>query len=108
MEASEFIDYYEILEISPNANSGTIDRMFRYLAQRHHPDNPETGDRVRFAVRPRACNVASRELWLISSQIRRGQAKVPAANRQTGRLSCGGPILPSEATHTGEPPKYWP
>jgi curved DNA-binding protein CbpA len=43
-----FIDYYEILEISPNANSGTIERMFRYLAQRYHPDNPETGDRLRF------------------------------------------------------------
>jgi hypothetical protein len=48
MEASKFVDYYEILEISPNANSGTIDRMFRYLAQRYHPDNPDTGDRARF------------------------------------------------------------
>jgi curved DNA-binding protein CbpA len=48
VEASKFIDYYEILEISPNANSGTIDRMFRYLAQRFHPDNKETGDRGRF------------------------------------------------------------
>lgn len=48
MESSKFVDYYEILEISPNANSGTIDRMFRYLAQRYHPDNPDTGDRRRF------------------------------------------------------------
>jgi len=48
MEASKFIDYYEILEISPNANSGTIDRMFRFLAQRYHPDNQDTGDRLRF------------------------------------------------------------
>ncbi len=48
MEASKFIDYYEILEISPNANSGTIERMFRYLAQRYHPDNPDTGDRPLF------------------------------------------------------------
>jgi curved DNA-binding protein CbpA len=48
MEASKFIDYYEILEISPNANSGTIERMFRYLAQRYHPDNPDTGDRRLF------------------------------------------------------------
>jgi curved DNA-binding protein CbpA len=47
-EASTFIDYYEILEISPNANSGTIERMFRHLAQRHHPDNQDTGDRLRF------------------------------------------------------------
>ena len=43
-----FVDYYEILEISPNANSDTIERVFRYLAQRYHPDNQETGDRARF------------------------------------------------------------
>jgi curved DNA-binding protein CbpA len=50
MEASEFIDYYEILEISPNANSGTVERMFRYLAKRYHPDNQDTGDRLRFQL----------------------------------------------------------
>jgi curved DNA-binding protein CbpA len=48
MEASQFIDYYEILEISPNATSETIDRIFRYFAQRYHPDNPDTGDRLHF------------------------------------------------------------
>jgi curved DNA-binding protein CbpA len=48
MTASNFIDYYELLEISPNANSETIQRMFRYFAQRYHPDNPQTGDRSRF------------------------------------------------------------
>ena len=48
MEASMFTDYYEILEISPNANSETIERIFRYLALRYHPDNQDTGDLVRF------------------------------------------------------------
>jgi curved DNA-binding protein CbpA len=48
MEASRFTDYYEVLEVSPNANSETIDRIFRYLAQRYHPDNHDTGDRLRF------------------------------------------------------------
>ena len=47
-EASSFMDFYEILEISPNANSGTIERVFRHLAQRYHPDNKDTGDNVRF------------------------------------------------------------
>lgn len=47
-QASDFVDFYELLEISPNANSGSVERMFRYLAQRYHPDNPETGDRDRF------------------------------------------------------------
>jgi len=49
MEAAMFIDYYEILEISPNANSETIERIFRYLALRYHPDNQGTGDLTRFS-----------------------------------------------------------
>jgi len=44
-----FPDHYEILEISPNANSETVDRVFRFLAKRYHPDNQETGDHDRFA-----------------------------------------------------------
>src|SRR5262245_4907605 len=43
-----FADYYEILEISPNANSETIERIFRYLAMRYHPDNKDTGNESRF------------------------------------------------------------
>jgi len=50
LEGSGFIDFYEIMEISPNANSETIDRIFRYFAQRYHPDNPDSGDRARFDV----------------------------------------------------------
>ncbi len=41
-------DLYEILEISPNASQETIERMFRYLAQRYHPDRAGTGDVDRF------------------------------------------------------------
>ncbi|RUU27665.1 J domain-containing protein [Mesorhizobium sp. M6A.T.Ca.TU.002.02.2.1] len=44
-----FIDYYELLEISPNANSETIERVFRYFAMRYHPDNQNTGDASRFS-----------------------------------------------------------
>jgi curved DNA-binding protein len=38
------IDYYEFLQISPRADADTIHRVFRFLAARLHPDNPETGD----------------------------------------------------------------
>ena len=41
-------DLYEILEISPNASQETIERMFRYFAQRYHPDRQVTGDADRF------------------------------------------------------------
>src|SRR5258706_18025 len=37
-------DYYEVLQISPNAEPETVDREFRILPARYHPANPETGD----------------------------------------------------------------
>lgn len=39
-----FVDYYELLEASPNASVATIERAFRYLAKHHHPDSSEHGD----------------------------------------------------------------
>ncbi|UCI17636.1 DnaJ domain-containing protein [Mesorhizobium sp. B2-1-8] len=44
-----FIDFYEMLEISPNANSETIERIFRHFAMRYHPDNQVTGNESRFS-----------------------------------------------------------
>jgi curved DNA-binding protein CbpA len=41
-------DYYEILQINPNADPDTIHRVYRLLAQRFHPDNQETGNASRF------------------------------------------------------------
>lgn len=43
-----FIDFYEVLQISPNADSEMIQRVYRLLAQRYHPDNKETGDAEAF------------------------------------------------------------
>ena len=37
-------DYYEILQLSPNADGETIHRVYRLLAQRYHPDNADTGN----------------------------------------------------------------
>jgi len=45
-----FIDFYEVLEISPNAHPDTVARVYRLLAQRFHPDNQETGDAERFTL----------------------------------------------------------
>lgn len=37
-------DYYELLQISQNADPDMIHRVYRLLAQRYHPDNGTTGD----------------------------------------------------------------
>lgn len=41
-------DHYEVLQVSSRADQDTIQRVFRHLAKRFHPDNPESGDAVRF------------------------------------------------------------
>ena len=45
-----FCDYYEALQLSPNADNETIDRVFRILAKRLHPDNKDTGNTEKFTV----------------------------------------------------------
>ncbi|MBZ5603510.1 MAG: J domain-containing protein [Acidobacteriia bacterium] len=44
MPAGPFVDYYETLQISPNADQDTVHRVYRLLAQRFHPDNRDTGN----------------------------------------------------------------
>lgn len=41
-------DYYELLQISVTAEPETVQRVYRMLAQRYHPDNQQTGDQRRF------------------------------------------------------------
>jgi curved DNA-binding protein CbpA len=48
--ATYFCDYYEVLQLSPNADMDTIDRVFRILAKRYHPDNKDTGNIEKFNV----------------------------------------------------------
>ena len=49
MAEPSFIDFYEVLQLSPNATADTVERVYRMLAKRFHPDNQETGDGARFA-----------------------------------------------------------
>jgi curved DNA-binding protein CbpA len=55
----EIPNYYEFLQISPNAEAETIHRVFRYLAVRFHPDNQETGDADKFFLLKQAYDVLS-------------------------------------------------
>ena len=44
-----FVDLYETLQLSPNASAETVERVYRLLAKRYHPDNQETGDAQKFS-----------------------------------------------------------
>ena len=52
-------DYYEFLQISPNADPDTIHRVYRFLAFRLHPDNPTTGDPEKFFLLKQAYDALS-------------------------------------------------
>ena len=55
----EFVDYYELMQISPHAEPATLQRVYRMLAARYHPDNPETGDTDKFVALQKAYAVLS-------------------------------------------------
>jgi curved DNA-binding protein CbpA len=52
-------DYYEFLQISPHAELDTIHRVYKFLAARLHPDNPETGNPEKFFLLKNAYDVLS-------------------------------------------------
>ena len=86
MSDTETPDYYESLQISPNADADTIQRVFRLLAQRFHPDNQETGNAARF-----------RELHdaylVLNDPEKRAQYDIhhQSVRQERGRFAAGGP-----------------
>ena len=59
MNERAFVDHNEILQLSQNADAETLERVYRMLAKRYHPDNGETGNVDRFADLQRAYAVLS-------------------------------------------------
>jgi len=53
------VNYYDFLQINPRAEIETIDRVYRLLAARYHPDNVESGDAERFRTLTEAYEVLS-------------------------------------------------
>ena len=96
-------DYYEILQISPKADVQTIHRVFRMMAARFHPDNPETGDVEEFLRLKKAYSILSdaprrAEYDAVRDSVERGPLPVfelkdfvtdadAEANRRLGVLS---------------------
>lgn len=55
----KFIDYYDLMQISPKAELETIKRVYKMLVARLHPDNAETGDAEAFMQLRRGFEVLS-------------------------------------------------
>jgi curved DNA-binding protein CbpA len=49
------IDYYDVLKVSPSADTETIQHVFQLLEARLHPDNGVSGDAEKFRLAKDAC-----------------------------------------------------
>jgi hypothetical protein len=58
-EDPEQLDCYEIMQLSPKASADTIHRVHRILAQRYHPDTPDTGNAEMFIQLTAAARILS-------------------------------------------------
>ena len=59
MNKNSYVDYYEDLQLNPNADLETIERVYRLLAKRYHPDNSVSGDSEKFRIITSAYKVLS-------------------------------------------------
>ncbi len=60
MSSDILTDYYEDLQISPNADNETLERVYRLLAKRYHPDNGQTGSAEKFDLITQAYQILSK------------------------------------------------
>jgi curved DNA-binding protein len=74
-------DFYETLQLSPNADPDTIHRVFRLMAERYHPENPQSGNQEKFDEIVKAYGV-------LSDPIRRASydVKYSAVSRARWRI----------------------
>jgi hypothetical protein len=57
--AADETDWYEVMQIGPQADAETVHRVYRIMAARFHPDNPQTGDIETFLLLTSAYDVLS-------------------------------------------------
>ena len=49
MVEPDWTNHYDVLQVASRADQDTIQRVFRHLAKRYHPDNVESGDATRLS-----------------------------------------------------------
>ena len=59
MTDKPWADHYETLQLSSSADPETVERVYRLLAKRFHPDNDVSGDPARFSQVQAAYEVLS-------------------------------------------------
>jgi curved DNA-binding protein len=101
--SAPFVDFYESLQISPNADPDTVHRVYRLMAQRFHPDHKDTGNAEMFRLISEAYHILSdperraaydvqhrearRLTWRIFDQTNSAQGVASERRKREGVLS---------------------
>jgi hypothetical protein len=87
-------NYYEVLQLSPNADQLVISKVYRLLAAYYHPDNKQTGNEERFKLVLESYEVLSDparrsryNLELYGSSAKSGKSPAPHGTRADTSLS---------------------
>jgi curved DNA-binding protein CbpA len=99
MKQNHFIDYYEDLQISPNADMETIERIYRLFAKRYHPDNSNTGDVEKFGIVTEAYR-------LLSDPEKRAAYDTKYEEEKIRQFKTVSSISPSEGFETDQRIRY--
>ena len=71
----ESINPYKVLELDSKASLDEVKKQYRELSKKYHPDNPTTGDTVKFQELTKAYNMLKdggyvpevRKVWMHKS-----------------------------------------
>ena len=86
---SDFINHYDTLEVSASASFETVERVFRYLAKRYHPDSAEHGDIKKFAQIAEAYEVLGDPERRANFDVELGKQKVAEVELVEGAGTVG-------------------
>ena len=87
-DSHSFVDYYRILEVSPNCSARSLEAAYHSLAKRHHPDHAQDADIGKLTEVINAYK-------LLKDQMKRAEYDVQYA-RMTGFVFSAEPELEEE------------
>ena len=99
MNKNSFVDYYEILQINPNADKEMIERIYRLFAKRYHPDNSISGDAEKF-------NIVTEAYRLLSDPEKRAAYDTKYEEEKIRQYKTVSKISPSEGFDTNQQIRY--
>ncbi len=86
MPETDIPDYYELLEISPQATKETIHRVYRFMAARYHPDIVATGNLEKFTQITSAYKILSDPNRRSEYDAQRATRHAPTQNPMSGMV----------------------